>query len=58
MFDTKYIDDMVETERACSMNCMRVNAKEIAINTINKTYINYFNLDKVSEDIEKYLDAL
>lgn len=58
MFDKEYIEGMSETERACSIDCIRVIAKEIAINTINRTYIKCFNLEKISDDIDKYLETL
>lgn len=51
-------DNNDNTERACSKDCMRVIAKEIATQNVKKEYIEEFDLPNVINDIDGYINQL
>lgn len=47
-----------QTERGCSLECMRVIAKDVALNGITNEYKVHFNLVDVMSDVVSYVDSL
>ena len=46
------------TERACSKECMKVIAKEKAVNSIKKEFFEYFNIPDVMNEVIDYVECL
>lgn len=46
------------SERGCSPDCTKTIAKEIAIESVNKEFKEYFNVSKTLIQIENHIDAL
>lgn len=44
------------TERACSKDCMKVIAKEIAVNSIRKEFLEYFDIPAVMSEVIDCVD--
>lgn len=44
------------TERACNKDCMKVIAKEIAVNSIKKEFFEYFSIPDVMNEVIDYVD--
>lgn len=46
------------TERACSKECMKVIAKEVAVNSIRKEFFEYFDIPAVMSEVIDYVDKV